>query len=182
MHLGQRCNEGNVLHTGDVSTCGVSYSALPVTLVLRGRHTVRFSRTKIIANQSIVRVAGDTRVSETGRSYDIEFRTCSKLLPMISDEWRASVQILGPLGGPQTPCSNDWCTLHSMAPLLVTRLRSGSLLCTHFIIAITSLPPTHPSEVRFEPGRDCPVASPSQCSNPLGHRTQMLSLVLNCKL
>ena len=140
-----------MLHTGDVSTCGISYSALPVTL---GRHTVRFSRTNI-ANQSIERVAGDTRVSETGRPYDIEFRTCSKLLSMISDEWRDSVQILGPLGGPPTPCSNDWCTLHSMAPLLVTRFRSGSLLCTHFIIAITSLPPTHPSEVRFEtrPGR-----------------------------
>ena len=59
--------------------------------VLRGRHTVRFSRTKIadcLANQSIVRVAGDTRVSETGHSYDIEFRTCPKLLPMLSDERR----------------------------------------------------------------------------------------------
>ena len=61
-------------------------SQLCVSLTLRGRHTVRFSRT----NQSIVRVAGDTRVSETGRSYDIEFRTCSKLLPMISDERRDS--------------------------------------------------------------------------------------------
>ena len=57
--------------------------------VLRGRHTLRFSRTKIadcLANQSIVRVAGDTRVSETGHSYDIKFRTCPKLLPMLSDE------------------------------------------------------------------------------------------------
>ena len=54
---------------------------------------VRFSRTNIadcLANQSIVRVAGDTCVSETGRSYDIEFRTCSKLLLMISDERRDS--------------------------------------------------------------------------------------------
>ena len=98
-----RCNEARKSNKYDIgwwcndsvmmSRAKVKESWSPAEFVkflsLRGRHTVRFSRKKIVnclANQSIVRVAGDTRVSETGHSYDIEFRICSKLLPMLSDE------------------------------------------------------------------------------------------------
>ena len=90
-------NVAKCLHTGPGNT-GMNYEMGGTILsktgkekYLRGCHTVLFSRTKIadcLANQSIVRVAGDTRVSETGHSYDIEFRTCPKLLPMLADERR----------------------------------------------------------------------------------------------